>query len=32
VAEAGPPATAYATVQACGIVNNHLATCFCRDA
>jgi 3-methyladenine DNA glycosylase Tag len=27
---AGP--VAYATVQACGIVNDHLAACFCRDA
>jgi len=23
--------TAYATMQACGIVNDHLAACFCRD-
>jgi 3-methyladenine DNA glycosylase Tag len=22
--------TAYATMQACGIVNDHLAACFCR--
>jgi 3-methyladenine DNA glycosylase Tag len=26
------PVTTYATVQACGIVNDHLAACFCRDA
>ena len=26
------PVTAYATMQACGIVNDHLAACFCRDA
>jgi DNA-3-methyladenine glycosylase I len=26
------PVTAYATMQACGIVNDHLADCFCRDA
>jgi 3-methyladenine DNA glycosylase Tag len=26
------PATAHVTVQACGIVNDHLAACFCRDA
>jgi DNA-3-methyladenine glycosylase I len=25
------PVTAYATMQACGIVNDHLAVCFCRD-
>jgi DNA-3-methyladenine glycosylase I len=25
------PVTAYATMQACGIVNDHLADCFCRD-
>jgi DNA-3-methyladenine glycosylase I len=25
------PVTAYATMQACGIVNDHLAACFCRD-
>jgi len=24
------PVTAYATMQACGIVNDHLAGCFCR--
>jgi DNA-3-methyladenine glycosylase I len=24
------PTTAYATMQACGIVNDHLADCFCR--
>ena len=24
------PVTAYATMQACGIVNDHLADCFCR--
>jgi DNA-3-methyladenine glycosylase I len=24
------PVTAYATMQACGIVNDHLAECFCR--
>jgi 3-methyladenine DNA glycosylase Tag len=22
--------TAYATMQACGVVNDHLAACFCR--
>jgi DNA-3-methyladenine glycosylase I len=26
------PVTAYATMQACGIVNDHLAACFCRSA
>jgi DNA-3-methyladenine glycosylase I len=26
------PVTAYATMQACGIVNDHLAACFCRAA
>jgi len=26
------PVTAYATMQACGIVNDHLAACFCRNA
>ena len=26
------PVTAYATMQACGIVNDHLADCFCRTA
>jgi DNA-3-methyladenine glycosylase I len=26
------PVTAYATMQACGIVNDHLAHCFCRHA
>lgn len=26
------PVTAYATMQACGIVNDHLAACFYRDA
>ena len=26
------PVTAYATMQACGLVNDHLADCFCRDA
>ena len=26
------PVTAYATMQACGVVNDHLADCFCRDA
>ena len=26
------PVTAYATMQACGIVNDHLAACFCRDS
>jgi len=26
------PTTVYATMQACGIVNDHLATCFVRDA
>jgi DNA-3-methyladenine glycosylase I len=25
------PTTAYATMQACGIVNDHLADCFLRD-
>ena len=25
------PVTAYATMQACGIVNDHLAGCFFRD-
>jgi DNA-3-methyladenine glycosylase I len=25
------PVTAYATMQSCGIVNDHLAACFCRD-
>ncbi len=25
------PVTAYATMQACGIVNDHLADCFCRE-
>jgi DNA-3-methyladenine glycosylase I len=25
------PVTAYATMQACGVVNDHLADCFCRD-
>jgi len=24
------PVTAYATMQACGVVNDHLAGCFCR--
>jgi DNA-3-methyladenine glycosylase I len=24
------PVTAYATMQACGLVNDHLAECFCR--
>jgi DNA-3-methyladenine glycosylase I len=24
------PVTAYATMQACGIVNDHLVGCFCR--
>jgi DNA-3-methyladenine glycosylase I len=24
------PVTAYATMQACGLVNDHLAACFCR--
>jgi len=24
------PVTAYATMQACGIVDDHLASCFCR--
>jgi DNA-3-methyladenine glycosylase I len=24
------PVTAYATMQACGLVNDHLAGCFCR--
>jgi DNA-3-methyladenine glycosylase I len=26
------PTTVYATMQACGIVNDHLVTCFVRDA
>jgi DNA-3-methyladenine glycosylase I len=26
------PVTAYATMQACGLVNDHLAGCFCRDS
>jgi DNA-3-methyladenine glycosylase I len=26
------PTTAYALMQACGIVNDHLASCFVRDA
>ena len=26
------PVTAYATMQACGLVNDHLAGCFARDA
>jgi DNA-3-methyladenine glycosylase I len=26
------PVTVYATMQACGVVNDHLADCFCRDA
>jgi len=25
------PITAYATMQACGIVNDHLIDCYCRD-
>jgi DNA-3-methyladenine glycosylase I len=25
------PVTAYAAMQACGIVNDHLAACFCRE-
>lgn len=25
------PVTAYATMQACGVVDDHLADCFCRD-
>ncbi len=25
------PVTAYATMQACGIVNDHLSGCFCRE-
>jgi DNA-3-methyladenine glycosylase I len=25
------PVTVYATMQACGVVNDHLAGCFCRD-
>ena len=24
------PVTAYATMQACGLVDDHLADCFCR--
>jgi DNA-3-methyladenine glycosylase I len=26
------PVTAYATMQACGVVNDHLTGCYCRDA
>jgi DNA-3-methyladenine glycosylase I len=26
------PTTAYAAMQACGVVNDHLAGCFVRDA
>jgi len=26
------PTTVYSTMQACGIVNDHIATCFVRDA
>jgi DNA-3-methyladenine glycosylase I len=26
------PTTVYAAMQACGVVNDHLATCFVRDA
>ena len=26
------PVTAYATMQSCGIVNDHLAACFCRES
>jgi DNA-3-methyladenine glycosylase I len=26
------PTTAYATLQACGLVDDHLAACFCRGA
>jgi DNA-3-methyladenine glycosylase I len=26
------PVTAYATMQACGIVNDHLAACLCRES
>ena len=26
------PVTAYATMQACGIVNDHLSACFARTA
>jgi DNA-3-methyladenine glycosylase I len=25
------PVTAYATMQACGVVNDHLVGCFCRE-
>jgi DNA-3-methyladenine glycosylase I len=25
------PVTAYASMQSCGVVNDHLADCFCRD-
>jgi DNA-3-methyladenine glycosylase I len=25
------PTTVYAAMQACGVVNDHLATCFVRD-
>jgi DNA-3-methyladenine glycosylase I len=24
------PVTAYATMQACGVVNDHLTDCWCR--
>jgi DNA-3-methyladenine glycosylase I len=26
------PVTAYATLQACGVVNDHLLDCYCRDS
>ena len=26
------PVTAYATMQSCGVVNDHLADCYCREA
>jgi len=26
------PTTVYSTMQACGIVNDHIAMCFVRDA
>jgi DNA-3-methyladenine glycosylase I len=26
------PTTVYATMQACGVVNDHLPTCFVREA
>jgi 3-methyladenine DNA glycosylase Tag len=26
------PTTAYAAMQACGVINDHIATCFVREA